>query len=157
MSSDPITALLNVGITAISRIWPDPIQQAQEVRKLQELAQNKDLAILESEIKLLLGQIEINKIDAKSSSRFQSWWRPSIGWVGSISLTLMYIPKSIVMTYVWSKQSLIILSSWDGVKPLVMPLFPDLGVTDIVGLLVSLLGIGVMRSADKYNGVDTKK
>ncbi len=156
MSADPITAALNVGKVLIERIWPDSQKQAEEIRLLEEVYQKGDLAELNARVALLSGQLEINKIDAGSGNWFQSNWRPSIGWVGSISLALMYIPKAVVMTYIWTVQSITILDGWDGVSELTIPVFPDLGVSDIIGLLMSLLGVAAMRSYDKKNNIDTK-
>ncbi len=156
---DPITigSLIGVGKEIISRVWPDPQDQAEELRKLEELRQKGDLAHLDAHIKSLLGQLEINKIDASSGSKFQAWWRPAVGWVGAVSLALMYIPKAIVMTYIWTYQSVVILSKWGGEGAVIVPDFPDLGVSDIIGLLMSMLGIAAMRSYDKKQGTDTKK
>lgn len=151
-----IAALLKAGEMAINRIWPDPTKQAEEQRKLAELSQKGDLAELSAHVELMLKQAEINLADAQSGNWFQSGWRPSIGWVGSISLALMYIPKAIMLTYIWTVQSLSILDNWDGVKVLTLPTFPDLGVSDIIGLLMSMLGVAAMRSYDKKNQTDTK-
>jgi len=64
MSFDPLTAALDVGKSLIEKIWPDPVKQSQEIRKLQELHQRGDLAILNAEVQLLLGQINVNKAEA---------------------------------------------------------------------------------------------
>jgi len=151
-----ISALIKAGEMAINRICPDPLQQAEEQRKLTELAQKGDLAALNAHVQLMIKQAEINLADAKSSSLFQAGWRPAIGWVGAVSLALMYIPKALVMTYMWSYQALTILNQWDGTGNLIMPKFPDLGVSDIIGLLMSMLGVAAMRSYDKKNKTDTK-
>lgn len=155
---DPISisALLKAGEMAINRIWPDPTKQAEEQRKLAELAQQGDLTKLSSHVELMLKQAEINLADARSGNFFQSGWRPAIGWVGAISLALMYVPKAIVMTYMWSYQAITILNQWNGTGNLLMPKFPDLGVSDIIGLLMSMLGVAAMRSYDKKNKIDTK-
>lgn len=157
MDINPLSAILETGLAVADRIWPDPIKKAEEQRKLIELHQNGDLAKLNAHVQLMLKQAEINLADAKSGSFFQAGWRPSIGWVGSISLALMYIPKALVMTYMWSYQALTILNQWNGTGNLIMPAFPDLGVTDIIGLLMSMLGVAAMRSYDKKHNIDTKK
>ena len=151
-----IAALIKAGEMAISRIWPNKQEQAEEQRKLLELAQKGDLSYLSAHVELMLKQAEINLADARSANIFQSSWRPAIGWVGAISLALMYIPKAIVMTYMWSYQAITILNQWDGTGNLIMPMFPDLGVSDIIGLLMSMLGVAAMRSYDKKNNTDTK-
>ena len=157
MSLDPLSAIFDAGKMIISRVWPDPAQQAEQLFKLEELKQKGDLAELSAHVQLLNGQLEINLEDAKSSNWFQANWRPAIGWVGAVSLALTYIPKALVITYIWTYQSITLLSNWDGVSLMVIPEFPDLGVSDIIGLLMSMLGIAAMRSYDKKQGIDTKK
>lgn len=156
MAIDPISAAFSLGETIISRIWKDPAKQAEELFKLKELEQKGDLAGLNAHVQLMLKQAEINLADAKSTNWFQASWRPAIGWVGAISLALMYIPKAVVMTIIWSIQAYTILQGWDGASSLVIPTFPDLGVSDIIGLLMSMLGVAAMRSYDKKNNIDTK-
>lgn len=151
-----IDSIFKLGESLVSRIWPDPADQARELFKLKELEQSGNLAELNARVQLMLKQAEINLADAKSGNFFQSGWRPAIGWVGAISLALMYIPKALVMTYVWSYQSIVILAAWDGVTALIIPTFPDLGVSDIIGLLMSMLGVAAMRSYDKKHGINTK-
>ncbi|HHZ97924.1 MAG TPA: hypothetical protein EYN67_20815 [Flavobacteriales bacterium] len=91
MSFDPLTAALDVGKSLIEKIWPDPVKQSQEIRKLEELHQRGDLAILNAEVQLLLGQINVNKTEANHKSIFVAGWRPFVGWVcgfGLLALSL---------------------------------------------------------------------
>lgn len=163
MALDPLTAALEAGKILVEKIWPDPAKQAEEIRKLEELHQKGDLAALNSHTQLLLGQLEINKEEAKSGKLFIAGWRPAIGWIGAGSLGLIYIPKAIVLTAMWTYQCYLIFHSLpdtmtsEMVKGIVLPAFPDLGLSDILGLLGSMLGIGAMRSYDKINRVDTKQ
>lgn len=157
MSILGVDDILETGLAIADRIWPDPTKKAEEQRKLLELHQNGDLAKLNSHVSLMLKQAEINLADSKSGSFFQAGWRPAAGWVGVISLFCMYVPKAIVMTYIWSYQALTILSRWDGTGNMVLPAFPNLGATDIIGLLGSLLGVAVMRTYEKKSGINTRK
>ena len=50
------------------------------------------------------GQIDINKIEAAHPSLFVAGWRPGLGWVATIAFGLLYIPKAIVMTTIWTIQ-----------------------------------------------------
>lgn len=157
MSFDPFTAAFDLGKIAIEKIWPDPTRRAEELRKLEELKQNGDIAELNAHVQLMLKQAEINLADAKSGSFFQSGWRPAIGWVGALSLALMYIPKALVMTFIWTWQCYAALTAEAvDVASVVLPSFPDLGVSDIIGLLMSMLGVAAMRSYDKKQGTNTK-
>lgn len=155
MSFDPFSAAFELGKSAIERIWPDPIRRAEELRKLEEIKQKGDLEELNAHVKLMLAQANINLEDSRSKNWFQNSWRPAIGWIGAISLGLMYIPKALVMTYIWTYQALTILNKWNGEGSLSIPAFPDLGVGDIIGLLVSMLGVAAMRSYDKVKGTNS--
>jgi len=153
-----IESAFSLGQVAIEKIWPDPTKRAEEMRKLESLRQDGDIARLNAHVQLMLGQIETNQIDAKSDSKFQSWWRPAIGWTGAISLFLMYVPKAIAMTVMWTWQNIIIFQNTaaEDIGALQMVPFPDLGASDVIGLLISMLGVAGMRSFDKKNNINTK-
>ena len=156
MSFDPITAAFDLGKIAIEKLFPDKTKRAEEMRKLEAMRQDGDLARLNAHVQLMLKQAEINLADAKSGKFFQSGWRPAIGWVGALSLALMYIPKALVMTFIWSWQCYATLKGGPDIALVALPAFPDLGVSDIIGLLMSMLGVAAMRSYDKKNGIDSK-
>ena len=61
MSFDPLSAAFDLGKTAIEKIWPDPRKRAAELRKLEELRQNGDLAHLNAHVQLMVGQLEVNR------------------------------------------------------------------------------------------------
>jgi len=101
-----------------------------------------------------LGQIEVNKIEAASNSMFVAGWRPAVGWVCATALGVVYIPKALVMTAIWTYQALVVVGAWNGggAAP-ALPMYPDLGVTDLLGLLGALLGFGGLRSLEKIRDV----
>jgi hypothetical protein len=140
MSLDPITALLDVGKMAINRIWPDPLQQAQEERKLLELAETGDLKRMEMEVNLLLAQIKVNEESAKHPSVFVSGARPAAIWAGVFSMSWAGIFHPL-LTWIWA------FSNMEGSPP---PLIESSALTAIV---TGLLGVGGMRSYDKTKGV----
>lgn len=106
---------------------------------------------------LQMGQIETNKVEAAHTSWWVAGWRPYVGWVSGTSLGMVYIPKAIVLTGVWTYQAVVIIQGWSGTgQPPALPTYPDLGVTDLLGLLGAMLGFGAMRSVDKKNEVDTR-
>jgi len=156
MSFDPLTAAFDLGKIAIEKIWPDPTKQAEELLKLETLKQTGDLAQLNAHVQLMVGQLEINREEAKNPSWFVSGWRPAVGWVGVISLFVMYVPKALVMTGFWCYQVYLTFSVEAGVIIPALPVFPDLGVGDVIALLGSMLGMAILRSRDKEKGVDTK-
>lgn len=145
MSLDPITAALNVGEKLIDHFFPNAAEKDAAKLKLLELQKSGELA-------QMAGQLEINKIEAGSASLFVAGGRPFIIWVCGVSLALSYIPKALVLSAFWAYQA------WATIHAggTTLPAFPDLGVTDLLGLLGAILGLGGMRTFEKYNEVDTK-
>ncbi len=87
-----------------------------------------------------LAQIELNKIEAGHRSIFVAGWRPFIGWVCGFALLWHFI--------------LFDLLSWITVNffPHVTAIPELTGTETLVTVLLSLLGLGVMRTAEKYGG-----
>jgi hypothetical protein len=96
-----------------------------------------------------LAQVEVNKIEAASSSVFVSGWRPAVGWVGVLGLSYQFLGYP-MMQWVWAfGQGVDIIP-----KELHPP--PDLDVEQLMTLLAGLLGFGGMRSFEKSKGVAAK-
>ena len=92
---------------------------------------------------LQLAQAKINEIEASSDSLFKSGWRPAIGWVCAISLAVYYIPRFALGTGLWF---------WASLNARTLQTMPEMGIQDIIGLVLSLIGVGIMRSYDKKAG-----
>jgi Holin of 3TMs, for gene-transfer release len=105
---------------------------------------------------MVQGQLDANKEEAKSTSFWTSGWRPGVGWVCVAALGMIYISKAVVPTFIWTYQCFVILHGWNGTGSPSLPLYPDLGVSDLIGLLLSMLGMGGMRMVEKLNGVASK-
>jgi hypothetical protein len=87
-----------------------------------------------------LAQIELNKVEAGHRSIFVAGWRPFIGWVCGFALVWHFI--------------LFDLLNWVTVSffPHVTEL-PELSGTEtLVTVLLSLLGLGAMRTVEKIRG-----
>ncbi len=87
-----------------------------------------------------LAQIELNKVEAGHRSIFVAGWRPFIGWVCGLSLLWHFI--------------LYDLLTWVAINffPSAISL-PNLSGTEtLVTVLLSLLGLGAMRTAEKFGG-----
>lgn len=141
MSFDPLSALFDLGKVAIEKIWPDPVQRATQVLELEKLRQTGDLAQLNAHVQLMLGQIEINKIEAASEDKFTKRGRPFIIWVCGISLAYSFLlePFMRFIALVFFKYS----------GP-----FPVLQMDELSTILMGLLGLGVMRTVEKVKGVN---
>ena len=140
---DPISVLFDLGKTAIEKIWPDPSKRAEELFKLEQLKQNGDLAKMQAEVNLMLGQIEINKTEAQHPSVFVAGWRPAVGWVGALAFAYSTILEPF-MRFVAT------LCGYGGE-------FPKLDDNLTMQILFGLLGIGALRSFEKAKEVQTDR
>ena len=138
MSFDPLTAALDVGKSLIEKIWPDPVKQSEEIRKLQELHQKGDLAVLNAEVQLLLGQINVNATEANHKSIFVAGWRPFVGWVCGFGLLYASVIEPLM-------RFIATVNDYTGT-------FPVLDTTITMQVLLGMLGLGLMRTKEKEKG-----
>ncbi|HHZ70647.1 MAG TPA: hypothetical protein EYN54_10335 [Methylococcaceae bacterium] len=145
MSFDPLTAAFEAGKLIIEKIWPDPVKQSEEIRKLAELKQKGDLAAMTSHTNLLLAQIKVNEVSAKHPSIFVSGARPAAIWAGVFSMTWAGLVHPMLM-WAWS-----IAQALGWIPKEFNP--PPLIESAALGAIVTgLLGVGSMRSYDKRQG-----
>lgn len=97
---------------------------------------------LELENAALQQQNRINEIEAASSSRFVSSWRPATGWVCVSGLAFEFIIRPLVQWILTLSGSFVIL--------------PQIDLNLLFPLLAALLGIGTMRSVEKIKGVQNR-
>ena len=135
MALDPATALLNLGESVINKLWPDPNKRAEEMRLLQELSQRGDLARLEQNVKLMIAQMEVNKVEAESENLFKSGWRPFVGWSCGFAFVYVSIIDPMIRT-------IALINGYEGQ-------FVEIDTTITMQVLFGMLGLGLMRSHDK--------
>ncbi len=143
-----VGGLLSFGQDLIDRIWPDKDKQAAEraaaAAHLTELANAQSALQLSALSALDASQSNVNAIEAASPSLFKSGWRPAIGWVCAGALLLYYWPRAIAGVTVWVIQC---------VHTRALAPYPELGLTDLLGLTGSLLGMSTLRSIEVQKGV----
>jgi hypothetical protein len=138
---DDMWQLLIPAITSIlDKILPDPQAQAAAKLQIMEMAQRGELAQLDADVKLALGQLDVNKAEASSGNAFASSWRPSVGYVCVLGLFYSFLLQPILP---W-------LAALFG-HP--VPPLPDLNSEVLMTLVAGMLGIGGMRSVEKVKGV----
>lgn len=135
----PLLAVIAAVVPLIDKLIPDPQAAAAAKVKAMELAQNGELAHLDADLRLALGQIEVNKEEAKDPSLFKSGWRPSVGWLCVAGFGYMVIVRP--------------LAPWVlTVVGLQVPPLPAIDTAEIGALLFGLLGLGGMRTAERIKG-----
>lgn len=143
MSFDPLSAVFDLGKIAIEKIWPDPTKRAQELRLLEELKQNGDLAQLKAHVDIMVAQIQVNQEAAKHPSLWVAGARPFIIWVGGFSFAWAGLVHP-MLTWIWR------FADMEGDPP------PMIEAAALGTIVTGLLGVATMRSYDKQKGTDTR-
>jgi len=125
---DPVSAIFEVGSKVLDRILPDPAQQAAAKLELMKLQQNGELA-------QITGQMDINKVEAASSSLFVSGWRPAIGWICGAGFAVQFVIGP--------------LAEWGSALYGHPVKFPVMDTGTMMPLLLGMLGLGGLRTAEK--------
>jgi len=118
----------NLVNTAINKIWPDKSE-----------AEKQQLA---AAVMVVQGQIDTNKVEAANPNVFVSGWRPFIGWVCGAACA-------------WNWIGLPIAAMALKVYHIEIALSPA-NLTEMLPVLMGMLGLGGLRTIEKINGVAAK-
>lgn len=133
-----LAALLPTIGSVLDKVIPDPQAAADAKLKVMELAQRGDLAALDAETRLALGQLEVNKVEA-GTDLFRGGWRPACGWACVVGLVYQFLLQPLVP---WVAALL--------GKP--MPPLPPIDGEALMALLVGMLGLGSLRTLERVKG-----
>jgi hypothetical protein len=128
MALDPVSALLDIGGKVLDRVFPDPTQQAAARLELLKLQQSGELT-------QIAGQMEINKAEAANPSVFVSGWRPAIGWICGAGFAVQFVIGP--------------LAEWGSALYGHPVKFPQMDTGTMMPLLLGMLGLGGLRTAEK--------
>lgn len=120
-------------------------QQLEMVKQLDAVAQR----VHDVEAKGQQGQIDLNLIDAKSGSLFKGGWRPALGWCCVFGLVYSFLIRTI---FPWVVEVTCILMNRD----ITLPELPTLDTQELLGLTITLLGMGGFRTYEKIKGTAAK-
>ena len=125
----------------IDRFLPDATAASEAKLKLFDAVQRGELAALDAEMRLALGQIEVNKADAQSDSLLRGGWRPMAGWVCVAGFGYEFLIRPLLP---WL---LTVIFGAD------VPELPKIDIEFINTLLFALLGLGGIRTLEKIKTV----
>ena len=89
---------------------------------------------------LAKGQLEINKAEAQHKSIFVAGWRPFLGWCLSFAMAWHFVLAPRTM----------FVAGWSGVT---VPELPVFDMDSLMTVLLGMLGLGGLRSFEKYKGL----
>ena len=124
----PISALLD-------KIIPDADERSRLAHEIATLAERQAHEIAKA-------QIEVNREEATSHSIFVSGWRPAVGWITAIGLATNYL-----LVPVWN----FLLSINE--SPITVP---PLDLSEMMPVLLGMLGLGGLRTYEKTKNVARK-
>ena len=122
----------------LDKVIPDPQAAADAKLRALELAQKGDLAALDAEMKLALGQLEVNKAEAQTDL-FRGGWRPAVGWVCVVGLAYQFVLQPVLPWVV----------ALFGSK---VPPLPAIDNETLMVLLTGMLGLGGLRTIERVKG-----
>lgn len=125
----------------IDKVVPDPVAKAAAQLEVLKLKQDGDFREMESTLKRDLGQLEVNKVEAASSSTFVSAWRPATGWICNLGLLYQFVAQPLLSWFASAKG---------------FPAPPRLDTDTLIMVLGGMLGLSGMRTTEKLNGVAAK-
>ena len=89
---------------------------------------------------LARGQIEINKEEAKSRNIFIAGWRPFVGWTCGLALFWHFLGLPVTL----------FITGWFNLQH---PPLPEFDMQSLMTVLLGMLGLGGMRTFEKFKGV----
>lgn len=125
----PISSLLN-------KFIPDKDEANRLAHEIATMAQRHAHEIAQA-------QNEVNKTEAAHKSLFVAGWRPAIGWICGLGMFSNYILIPV------ANFSLVLYGSEITV--------PSLDISDMMPVLLGMLGLGTLRTYEKTKGVSREK
>lgn len=115
----------------VSTFKADPLELAKLEAALQKTESDLQLGLAQA-------QTKINEIEAVSTDKFVSRWRPAIGWLCGSGIAYVCIVQPI--------------GAWVSINAGFLPP-PHIEAAILIEVLMGLLGLAGLRSFEKYKGV----
>ena len=131
-----IGAIADLAKDLVGRFFPDKTETEKANMAL-------ILTTMQNQMAMNQGQMDTNKIEAASPSIFVSGWRPFVGWVCGSACAWNWIGLPLLLFFAKALHHPV-----EGVAP------ADL--SQMLPLLMGLLGMGALRTYEKTQGVAAK-
>ena len=131
-------ALIPAVVSVIDKVLPDPQQAAEAKMRALEMAQRGELAALDADVRMALGQMEVNRAEAQTDL-FRGGWRPATGWCCVAGLAYQFILQPVLP---W-----VVALFGTEVAPL-----PAIDNETLLVLLTGMLGLGGLRTFERVKG-----
>ena len=132
----PIAEVVN---TILKRILPAEKMSEEERAKLEAQV---TLELAKQDWQGILGQLEINKEEAKSPHWWVAGWRPFVGWVCGTAFAYHYIVQPLL--------GFVLVAVYENPLGSNLPVFD---MDSLLTVLLGMLGLGGLRTFEKYKEV----
>jgi hypothetical protein len=120
-------------LSLLEKVVPDQNERQKLAHEIATLAQKQ---VHEN----AMAQIDVNKTEAASNSIFKGGWRPFIGWVCGVAFAYHFVLQPFLI---------FVLTTLG--QP--VPYLPEFDMASLMTVLGGLLGLGGLRTFEKYKGV----
>ncbi len=117
----------------LDKVIPDADERSRLAHEIATLAERQAHEIAKA-------QINVNQNEAKHKSVFVSGWRPACGWICVLGFSVNFLIIPTVNIY---------LTAWTQIPLLI----PSLDVSEMMPVLLGMLGLGGMRTVEKTKNV----
>jgi hypothetical protein len=133
--------LIKIVGDVMNRLLP-PEKMTEKERA--DLEQAVTLEVMKADWQGVAGQMAVNAEEAKRESIFVSGWRPFIGWVCGSAFAYHFVLQPFMVFGIAAYGA-------------DLPPLPALDAGTLMPVLMGMLGLGGMRSFEKYAGVSKKR
>ena len=132
----PVSDLIN---TVLKRVLPPEKMSEGDRAKLEA---EITLELAKQDFQGLLGQLEINKVEAGSTNWFVAGWRPAVGWICASAFAWHFVIEPLLAF------TLVAVFHWSLGADL-----PKFDMESLLTVLLGMLGLGGLRTFEKYKEV----
>lgn len=108
--------------------------------KLREVEADLQKAQINADSAAATGQLEVNKAEASNTSLFVAGWRPAIGWSCAAAFAWTFVCAPLV-SYAAA------FGGYHGA-------LPQMDISQLMPVLLGMLGLGGMRTYEKVKGIN---
>ena len=127
-----LPSLLPVVGDVLDRFFPNKEEKERAAREI-------EAKLAEHLAKIDIAQLEVNKQEAAHRSMFVAGWRPFVGWTCGLALFYTYVAQPMAMFVMAQTGDLVQL--------------PHLDLSTMMPVLLGMLGLGGLRTYEKFKGV----
>jgi hypothetical protein len=129
-----LTAFIGPALALLEKVIPDKSAREKLAHELATMAERHAH-------EAALAQIEVNKAEAASDNIFKSGWRPAIGWTCGIAFAYHFVLQPLLIFFLT-------------IFGMEIPELPKFEMEALMTVLLGLLGLGSLRTFEKYKHVD---